>query len=218
METPIERRHRGRPRAFDAERALDAALGVFWQHGYEGTSLDELTTAMGISRPSLYAAFGNKESLFGKAVERYVGRVADRMRAILDEPTCRRVVERFFREMVVGSCADGASRGCMLVAAALSCSEAAQSVRRSLIDRRTDHERALRARFERGVAERDLPADASPADLARFVTTVQQGLSVHAAAGATRAEQLAVVEVALRAWPATHQAAARRAAARRAAR
>lgn len=194
---------RGRPRAFDADAALDAALAEFWRHGYEGTSLDDLTAAMGINRPSLYAAFGNKERLFARAVQRYVEQVSERVRSVLGEPTARAAIERFLREIVVGTCDVVASRGCLLVGAALTCSAAAESVRKQLVDRRADNERLVRERIARGIAEGDVPADADAEALARFVTTLMQGLSVHAAAGATRAQQLAVVDVAMQAWPAT---------------
>ena len=203
MEAESEAKSRGRPRCFDAERALDAALATFWKNGYEGTSLDDLTAAMGINRPSLYAAFGNKERLFARAVDRYIARATARVGEVLAAPTARVAVERYLREVVVGSCDSApAGRGCLLVGAALTCSSAAEGVRQHLVARRADNERLLRERLERGLAEGDLPRDANAADLARFVTTIMQGLSVHAAAGATREQQLAVVDVALRAWPA----------------
>lgn len=180
---------------------MDAALCTFWKNGYEGTSLDDLTQAMGINRPSLYAAFGNKEQLFARAVERYIERGNAKVAEALAAPTAKQAAERYLRDVVVGDCDAGSGRGCLLVGAALTCSEAAESVRQQLAARRADNERLLRERFARGVAEGDLPPDADPFALARFVTTVMQGLSVHASGGATRAEQLAVVDLAMRAWP-----------------
>lgn len=207
MESDGERKSRGRPRCFDVERALDAALCTFWRNGYEGTSLDDLTAAMGINRPSLYAAFGNKEQLFQRAVDRYLERSAAQAADVLAEPTARRATERYLREMVVGSCdASGAGRGCLLVAAALTCSAASEPIRQQLIARRADNEGMLRDRFARAEAEGEI-APGAAADLARFVTTIMQGLSVHAAGGATREQQLAVVDIAMRAWPASPTAA-----------
>src|SRR5712671_741565 len=126
----------GRPRAFDVDEALDQALRVFWRKGYEGTSLTDLTRALGINRPSLYAAFGNKEALFRKALDRYVEGPAAYVREALNQPTARAVAER----LLYGS-ADLLNdprhpRGCLMVQAALVCGEAAESVRRELSARR----------------------------------------------------------------------------------
>jgi AcrR family transcriptional regulator len=191
----------GRPRAFDIDKALDRALKVFWQKGYEGASLLDLTKAMGINRPSLYAAFGNKESLFCKALDRYAEGPADYFRKALEEPTARAVAER----LLVGS-ADLLTnprnpRGCLMVQGALACGAAADSVRRELVSRRMAGEIALRRRFARASADGDLPADADPADLARYVVTVIRGMAVQAAGGASREELRRVAEMALRVWP-----------------
>ena len=191
----------GRPRTFDVEKALDAALRVFWRNGYEGTSLPDLTEAMGINRPSLYAAFGNKESLFRKVLDRYVeGRTAY-VREALDEPTARAVVERLLRGTVDLLTDPRNPPGCLMVQSALACSDMADSVRCELASRRMAGEVAICRRFERARADGDLPADAHPADLARYVVTVIQGMAVQSAGGARRKELRRVVELALRAWP-----------------
>jgi AcrR family transcriptional regulator len=192
----------GRPRAFDIDQALDRALQVFWRKGYEGTSLSDLTKAMGINRPSLYAAFGNKEALFRKALDRYAEGPAAYTRKALDEPTARAVVERLLRgvlDLLTDQCTP---QGCLAVQGALACGDAADAIRQELISRRVAGEAALRQRLERAIADGDLPADANPADLARYVTTVSQGMAVQAAGGASREELQRVVEMALRAWPA----------------
>src|SRR5690349_489182 len=105
--TSASKSPRGRPRAFDTEAALDAALDVFFRHGYEGASLDALTDAMGINRPSLYAAFGNKEQLFKAVLDRYVERNGHAMCESLAAPTAREAVERLLRAAVMGGCGDG---------------------------------------------------------------------------------------------------------------
>ena len=192
----------GRPRAFDIDTALDRALQVFWRKGYEGTSLSELTKAMGINRPSLYAAFGNKEALFRKALDRYAEGPAAYTRAALDEPTARAVVERLLRGLVDLLTDPCTPQGCLAVQGALACGDAADSIRRELISRRVAGEAALRQRFEGGIADGDLPSDADPADLARYVVTITQGMAVQAAGGASPEELRRVVEMALRAWPA----------------
>jgi AcrR family transcriptional regulator len=192
----------GRPRAFDTDIALDRALQVFWRKGYEGTSLSDLTKAMGINRPSLYAAFGNKANLFRQALDRYAEGPAAYTHKALNEPTARAVAERLLGG-VVDLLADPCTpQGCLAVQGALACGEAADAIRRELIARRAAGEAALRRRLERAIADGDLPVDADPADLARFITTVSQGMAVQAAGGASREELRRVVEMALRAWPA----------------
>jgi AcrR family transcriptional regulator len=192
----------GRPREFDAEKALDRALRVFWRKGYEGASLPDLTKAMGINRPSLYAAFGNKEALFRKAIDRYVERSACHVRQALQEPTARGVVERLWQGSIDLVTNSRNPRGCFLVQSALACGNAAQSLRREMIKRRAAGEAALRERLERAVVEGDLPPHADPADLARYVVTFTHGMAIQAASGASREQLQRVAETALRAWPA----------------
>ena len=192
----------GRPRAFDIEKALDCALQVFWRKGYEGTSLSDLTKAMGINRPSLYAAFGNKEALFRKALDRYAEGPAAYVYEALDEPTARAVAARLLRGAVDLLTDPRTPPGCLMVQGALASGDAAESIRRELIARRAAAEAALRQRFERALADGDLPADAAPADLTRYLVTVVYGMAVQAAGGASREALQRVVEMALCAWPA----------------
>jgi len=192
----------GRPRQFDADLALDAALAVFWRQGYEGTSLDDLTAAMGINRPSLYAAFGNKEQLFRRAVRRYIEGPAAQLRTALREPTARRVVEKLWKESIALVTSPDGPRGCFLIQSALACGKEAQGLKQIVTRTRQRMQTRLRLRFQRAVAEGDLPTTADPAQWARYVATVSQGLAVQAAAGASAEELAAVVEIALLAWPA----------------
>jgi len=191
----------GRPRAFDADEALNRALQVFWRKGYEGTSLSDLTKAMGINRPSLYAAFGDKAALFRKALDRYAEGPAAYVGEALKAPTARGVVERLLHGAVDLLTDPRNPRGCLLVQGALACGETARGVRKELIARRSAGEAALRQRLERAKATGDLPADADPAQLARYVVTVLHGMAVQAAGGANRAELRRVIRTALRAWP-----------------
>ena len=191
----------GRPRAFDLDEALDRALHVFWRKGYEGTTLTDLTEAMGINRPSLYAAFGNKEELFRKALDRYAERTGWLTGEALKEPTARAAVERLLRATADALTDPRNPRGCLAVQGALSCGEAAEPIRQELNARRAAVEVALRERFYRAKSEGDLSLDADPSDLARYVATVIQGMSVQAAGGASRDELQRVVATALRAWP-----------------
>jgi AcrR family transcriptional regulator len=191
----------GRPREFDVDEALDRAMKVFWLKGYEGTTIPDLTEAMGINRPSLYAAFGNKESLFRKAIDRYSENAGHHVREALNEPSANRVVETLLRGTLEVLTNPSNPHGCLLVQAALSCGEDADCVRRELIERRELIQKSLCDRFERACKEKDLPADASPTALARYLTAVMHGMAVQAAGGATRAELQGVVELTLRAWP-----------------
>jgi AcrR family transcriptional regulator len=191
----------GRPRAFDADRALDRALYVFWRKGYEGASLSDLTRAMGINRPSLYAAFGDKESLFRKALDRYPEGPGAYICEALNQPTARAVVERLLEEAGAAFTDLHGPRGCLYVQGALACGKESESIRRELISRRVAGQAAICQRLKRAKTEGDLPSDANPADLARFVATVLQGMAVQAAGGATRAELQRVAQTALRAWP-----------------
>lgn len=192
----------GRPRSFDVDVALDRALEVFWRHGYEGASLPVLTEAMGINRPSLYAAFGNKEALFRRALDRYAEGPAAHVTEALEEPTARAVAERLLYGTVDLLTNPKHPGGCFLVQGALVCSEASEGVRQAAAKRRAAGQALIRRRFRRAVSEGDLPAGADPADLARYVSTVTQGLAVQAASGAKRDELIRIADLAMRAWPA----------------
>src|SRR5262249_32463694 len=123
---------RGRPREFDAEQALEKSLLLFWRHGYEGTSLAALTRAMGINVPSLYAAFGNKETLFRKALDRYLQKPASYFSTALQEPTARRVAEQLFRGAIDMVMNPHHPDGCLLVQGALVSGPIAESIREEL--------------------------------------------------------------------------------------
>jgi AcrR family transcriptional regulator len=192
---------KGRPREFDADKALNRALTIFWRKGYEGTSLIDLTKAMKINRPSLYAAFGNKESLFRKALDRYADGPADYIRVALQAPTARAVVEELLRGTVRALTDPRNPKGCLIVQGALTCGKEADSIRKELISRRDAGQAAIRRRFQRAKSDGDLPPNANAADLARFVSTIIHGLAVQAAGGAKRAELQRVAQTALRAFP-----------------
>jgi AcrR family transcriptional regulator len=191
----------GRPRSFETGEALDAAMKVFWCKGYEGASLSDLTKAMGINRPSLYAAFGDKESLFRKVLDRYDSGPAGYVREALNQPTARAVVERLMEGAAELGTASSNPRGCLFVQSALACGDKAEGIRNDLILRRDAGEKAVRLRLTRAQAEGDLAHDANPADLARYVVTVIQGIAVQAASGAARPELRRVIQTALRSWP-----------------
>ncbi|HEX6468289.1 MAG TPA: TetR/AcrR family transcriptional regulator [Streptosporangiaceae bacterium] len=191
----------GRPRAFDPDAALDRALEVFWRQGYEGTTLSDLTTAMEINRPSMYAAFGNKEELFGRVLDRYLtgpGAFAERA---LDAPTARDVAARMLYGAIRLTTGPDTPRGCLCVRGTQACGEEGRPARRQVIARRAVGAAALVERLDRARAEGDLPADCDPSDLARFLMTLTDGIAVQAAGGCGADELRRVAETALRAWP-----------------
>ncbi|QEL16232.1 TetR/AcrR family transcriptional regulator [Limnoglobus roseus] len=191
----------GRPREFDPDAALDAAMKVFWHKGYEGASLDDLTHAMGINRPSLYAAFGNKESLFRKALDRYAHGPGSYLHKALAKPTAREAAEcLLYGGIDVLTCPESPG-GCLVVQTALACGQAAESIRRELVTVRTTSLDLIQKRFEKARHEGDLAKGVDCAGLARYVATVMHGLSVQAASGADRKQLQQVAEWALRAWP-----------------
>lgn len=189
---------RGRPRSFDPEQALEAALLLFWRHGYEGTSLAMLSDAMGINMPSLYAAFGNKESLFRKALDRYLQRPASYLPNACREPTARKVVEKLFSGAIDMVMQPRHPDGCLLVQGALASGPIADPIRIELSRRRAMGEALIRQRFERAIEEGDLSGQIDPAQLARYVITVIWGMSVQASGGASRAELEEVASLTLR--------------------
>ena len=189
----------GRPRAFDADITLERAMHIFWAKGYEGASLSDLTRAMRINRPSLYAAFGNKKQLFAKVLDRYMdGPVAFFGRA-LAAPKARDVVEEIFLGTARMADDPRTPAGCLMVQGALACGDA--SVRKEVETRRAAVEVVLRRRLQRAKREGDLPKNADPADLAHYVMTVVRGMAVQSAGGARSDELRRVAQIALRAWP-----------------
>jgi AcrR family transcriptional regulator len=192
----------GRHREFCTEKALDAALCVFWRKGYEGTSYADLTEATGVERPALYAAFGNKEALFRRALARYDERYLGYIPEALQLPTARQVAAHFLRG-AVDICTRFPDRtGCFGVNGVLAGSDGAEPIRQALIEYRAAGEAGLRERFERARAEGDLPETADCATLAAYIMAVAHGLAVQAKAGFPRDVLQAVAEQALAGWPA----------------
>lgn len=194
---------RGRPRAFDRDEALRRAMTVFWMRGYEGASIGDLTEAMGINKPSLYASFGCKEELFRQAVRLYgtlEGEAIDR--ALTENATARAAIEAVLRHNARAYVDADTPPGCMIVLSALMGTPENREVRQFMAAERRAGEEALRRRIERGVGEGDVPAGADAALMAAFYTTVIHGLSVEACDGASREVLEGIVDGAMAAWDA----------------
>ncbi|MDP5279663.1 TetR/AcrR family transcriptional regulator [Sphingomonas sp. DG1-23] len=192
---------KGRPREFCVDEALAQALRVFWSKGYEGASLTDLTDAMGITRPSLYAAFGNKEALFRKALDLYEREKLCYMSQALDAPTARDVAERLLRGALEMQTSDCEPRGCLRVISSVACGVEAESIREEVIARRKSSSDALIARFEKAEAAGELPEHMNAEGLSGYLVALLQGLALQAGAGASREELERLVETSLAVWP-----------------
>lgn len=188
----------GRPRGFDEDAALEAAMRVFWQNSYEGATIADLTEAMGINRSSMYAAFGDKESIFRRVVERYREERMTYIRQALDELSLRKVVAGLIQGTAEFLSSPDNPRGCLLIQGALACGTDAKPVKLAMIDSRKSGEAALKKRLQQAQTEGELSPEIQPADFARYLSSIMAGLGVQAANGATRAELRRVAEIALR--------------------
>ncbi len=202
METREQQDNRrpGRPLSFDREAALAKAMHLFWEHGYETTSVAELTSAMGITPPSLYTAFGDKKRLFLEAIDRYTNGGAA-IGLIQDAATARDAALAMLRGSAVAFTGDDTPAGCLLASAAVSGSDAAADVRAHLASVRLEIETALRDKARTDVSAGRLPADTNAPALAATTMAVIQGMSTLAKDGADRSKLLAIAETALRTWP-----------------
>lgn len=189
----------GRPRAFDVDEALDKAMKVFWRKGYEGASMSDLTAAMHVNSPSIYAVFGSKEGLFKAVLDRYDTNRFAQLAGILADTDARKVATRYLHSVVDFATDKTHPPGCLLVQAGLSCGES--DVPKQLAKHRATVEAALRERFERARKEKDLPAGSTAVLLARYIATVANGLCVQASEGAGAAELRKIVAMAMASWP-----------------
>jgi AcrR family transcriptional regulator len=196
------RKPRGRPLSFDRDAALETAMRVFWERGYEAASISDLTSAMGITPPSLYTAFGDKEQLFLEAIERYaLGYGSAGARALNEEPSARGAIERWLTEAANELTQPCHPKGCMVVMATTNCSAAAERVQDALLLRRTQAIASVGRRIQGGIDSGELPADTDAGDLANFYATIYQGMSMQAKDGATHESLMATVRTAMRSWP-----------------
>ena len=201
MKTDTAFAARGRPREFCADQALAAALRVFWMRGYEGASLTELTEAMGITRPSLYACFGNKEALFKKALDLYEREKLAYLETALEAPSARGVAERLLRGALANQTSSCDPKGCLGVISSVACGPEAEAIRADVVARRASSTALLVRRFERAREEGDLPRHVEPDALVHYLVARMQGLSVQGGSGASCADLGRMVDTALAFWP-----------------
>ena len=194
------RKPRGRPRSFDREAALDAAMQVFWEKGYEATSISDLTEVMDINPPSLYAAFGDKERLFMEAIERYQ-QARGNSCPYGDEPTARGAIEKLLTFMATELTETCHPRGCMMMMAAATAANTSPQMQKALAEMRTGSRDRIKDRIKHGIAEGDVPQGTDANALADFYSAVMAGMSLQARDGATRRSLMATVERAMLIFP-----------------
>lgn len=192
-------RRRGRPKGFDLKAVVSAARRIFWNKGYDGASIEELSSAMGISRPSLYAAFGSKEGLFNKVVDEIDAENFGYLRLALQQYRARDVAAHLLRGAV--SVPDGAARGCVELIGCVAGGPQDVTVRANVHHRNASARAALAARLEKAKNEGDLPAACDPQSISSWLFAVMQGLIVQAACDVDRDTLLRIVDLTLAAWP-----------------
>lgn len=190
---------RGRPREFDTDVALAAALQVFWSKGYDAASLTDLTEAMGITRPSLYAAFGNKEALFRQALDLYEREKLAYVQRALDAPTARAVAERLLFGTIANITSD--CPGCLNVIASMTCNGDGSTIRQDVQQRTETSRKAIVARMQRAIDEGDFNVAVEAEAITRYLSAVFQGIAVQAGQGVPREELQKIAEATLALWP-----------------
>lgn len=191
----------GRHREFDPEVVLGEVMNLFWERGYEGTSMADIVSVTGVAAPGLYAAFGNKQALFLKAVMLYEGRRLHFMQEALLQPTARAVVTYLLENNIRLLAEDSSPAGCLGINGALAVSVGSEPVRKALVQRRLASERALCTRLELAKKHGDFPDELIPEDYARYIMSLIQGMAVQAKSGATLVQLKRVADMALRVWP-----------------
>lgn len=204
LSEPLPRRRTGRPLSFDRDTALERAMLAFWRHGYETTSISDLTTAMGVSTPSLYAAFGDKKTLFLEAMRLYAGDTEAIARRIDGASTAHAAAREMLAGAAIAYTGEETPRGCLLASATASGSSASSGVQHAVAGIRGTIEAHLRARIERDIADGLLPPGTQAAALSGLVMAVTLGMSALARDGMTRPSLLAIADVALQGWPHQH--------------
>lgn len=198
---PCQSPKKGRPLSFDRDVALGQAMLLFWQHGYEATSLKDLTSALGVRPSSIYSAFGDKKGLFLEAVDHYLSGPVTSETIIADAATARDAARALLRAAAAGFTGTDTPKGCLLASSAISCSDAAAEVKEELAVRRRAIESLLRRRIVHAIRSGEVPAESDAEALAAHTMAVIQGMSTLARDGAKREKLLRLVDAAMLAWP-----------------
>jgi AcrR family transcriptional regulator len=188
----------GRPRGFQEDVAIEAAMRVFWKNGYEGTSINDLIEVMGINRSSMYTTIGGKEAVFRRAVQRYQSLRMTYIAEALAQPSLREVLAGLFRGTADFLGENANPRGCLVIQGALVCGTDSMPVKQEMIDLRKNGEVAIRKRLQQAQTAGELPSNVQPSDFARYISSVMAGLSVQATNGASKTELRRISEIALR--------------------
>lgn len=192
-----EKKSRGRPLAFEKNKAREIALKLFWSQGYEGTSISDLTEAIAINRPSLYASFGNKENLFRICTEYYLSEELSFVDEAMQERVFKDALEKLFAHEIQ-LIAD--NKGCLLINTALTCHPENDAIKILLSDHRKQLEGKIRKRTQQAQLKKEVATSESPNTIAKYITSLYQGLSIQAVDGASSKELQEVVKIALSAF------------------
>ena len=188
----------GRPTGFDTDRALDIAMRLFWERGYEGTSMADLSQKMGIHPSSIYAAFGDKQALFALAAKRYADVPAQYMVKALEQPTFRSFVLAAFNNTVEFLAAKDHPSSCFTLTGAIACGVDTEPAKILMKEMRLQNEAAIKARLLKARKAGEFPREENVDDYTRYLSSLLSGLAVQAANGSTRAELKRTAAIALR--------------------
>lgn len=201
LEQTVTKRKRGRPKCFDEQQALQQAMLLFWEYGYEATSMSDLTQALNLSAPSLYSSFGDKSQLFQRCLEYYLQHEACPIEPIFQSAkTAKIAIELYLYENIKRLVQDHKPTGCMLVVAAMNCSEENQPLQQDLLSKRQQVKQRLYQRLAQGVQEGDLSTQVNVQEMTDFYSTVIQGLTLQARDGVEKEQLNQVVKHAMQAW------------------
>jgi AcrR family transcriptional regulator len=189
---------RGRPRCFNLEEALDRSLLLFWQKGFQNTSLDEIAEAVGVKKPSLYAAFGDKETLFRKVLQRYSDKLSEPIQALDRHHDVREAINAFIELGIAGGCSQGHPRGCLLARAFADSTLLPPSLAKEITALVHQADQAVARRLKKAVCDGQLPAEFDTKGTAKFLVTLMHGITLRVRAGESRAGLRRIKKAALR--------------------